>query len=60
MPADAVLIRIGVEPNTEFLRGGLELDKYGYIKINSDCLTGVKRVFAVGDAANPNAPTISA
>ena len=59
LPADAVLIRIGVEPNTEFLRGKLDLDQYGFIKINSDCETGVKGVFAVGDAANRNAPTVS-
>ena len=59
LPAGAVLIRIGVEPNTKFLRGKLDLDRNGYIKINSDCETGVKSVFAVGDVANPNAPTIS-
>ena len=59
LPADAVLIRIGVKPNTEFLRGKLDLDKHGYIKINSDCETCVKSIFAVGDAANRNAPTVS-
>lgn len=59
LPADAVLIRIGVEPNTEFFGGELDLDRYGYIKINSVCETSVKRVFAVGDVANRNAPTVS-
>lgn len=59
LPADAILIRIGVQPNTEFLRGELDLDKDGYIKINSNCETGVKSIFAVGDVANRNAPTVS-
>ena len=58
-PFEAVLIRIGVEPNTEFLRGKIELNKNGYIKINQNCETSAKDIFAVGDAANPLAPTIS-
>ncbi|MGI8789240.1 MAG: NAD(P)/FAD-dependent oxidoreductase [Pyrinomonadaceae bacterium] len=56
---DAILIRIGVEPNTEFLRGKIELDENGYVKINMNCETNIKNVFAIGDVANPLAPTIS-
>jgi len=56
---EAILIRIGVEPNTDFLRGELDLDENGYIEINQNCETNVKGVFAVGDAANPIAPTVS-
>jgi len=56
---DAVLIRVGVEPNTEILRGKLKLDENGYIKINQNCETNVKGIFAVGDVANPLAPTVS-
>ncbi len=56
---DAVLIRVGVEPNTEILRGKLKLDEDGYIKINQNCETNVKGIFAVGDVANPLAPTVS-
>lgn len=59
LPTEAVLIRIGVAPNTEIFRGKIELDEQGYIKIDSRCETSVKGVFAVGDAANPTAPTIS-
>lgn len=59
LPADTVLIRIGVEPNTSMLRGQLELDKNGYVIINSECESSAKGVFAVGDVANPTAPTIS-
>jgi len=55
----AVLIRIGVEPNTDFLRGQIELDEGGYVKINQNSETSIENIFAVGDAANPIAPTIS-
>ncbi|HEX8369006.1 MAG TPA: FAD-dependent oxidoreductase [Pyrinomonadaceae bacterium] len=59
LPVEAVLIRIGVEPNTKLFRGKLKLDKNGYIEIDNCCETSVDKVFAVGDAANPLAPTIS-
>ncbi len=58
-PTDALLIRIGVEPNTEIVRGQLGLDGQGFIKINQNCETNIKGVFAIGDVANPLAPTIS-
>ncbi|HRH45939.1 MAG TPA: FAD-dependent oxidoreductase [Pyrinomonadaceae bacterium] len=58
-PTDALLLRIGVEPNNELFRGQLELDKNGYCLIDSHCETSVKNIFAVGDIANPLAPTIS-
>lgn len=57
--AEIVLIRIGVEPNTDFLNGIIDLDEHGYIKISRDCETNIERVYAVGDAANPHAPTVS-
>jgi thioredoxin reductase (NADPH) len=56
---EAIVIRIGVEPNTELFRGQIELDNDNYIKINSRCETSLENVFAVGDVANPIAPTIS-
>ena len=58
--ADAVLIRIGVTPNTELFAGQIALDESGYININSLCLTSLDGIYAVGDAANPVSPTISA
>lgn len=54
-----VLIRIGVEPNTDLFREQLQLDQQGYIKINSEQETSVPMVFAIGDVSNPIAPTIS-
>lgn len=54
-----VLIRIGVEPNTELFREQLELDQQGYVAVNSEQETSVPMVFAAGDVSNPIAPTIS-
>jgi len=59
LPTEAVLIRIGVAPDTKIFRGKIDLDGQGYIKIDSRCETNVKDIFAVGDVANPTAPTIS-
>ena len=54
-----VLIRIGVEPNTELFREQLQVDQKGYVAVNSEQETNVPMVFAVGDVSNPVAPTIS-
>jgi thioredoxin reductase len=54
-----VLIRIGVEPNTELFREQLDIDERGYVVVNNQQETNVSMVFAVGDVSNPVAPTIS-
>ena len=54
-----VLIRIGVEPNTELFKDQLETDDKGFLVVNSRQETNVPMVFGVGDVANPLAPTIS-
>ena len=59
LPVDFVLIRIGVEPNTELFHKELLTDKNGYLKVDENGETTAKNIFAVGDAANPVSPTIS-
>lgn len=54
-----VLIRIGVESNTDLFREQLETDERGYVVVNHEQETNVPMVFAVGDVSNPVAPTIS-
>ena len=54
-----VLIRIGVEPNTELFREQIETDERGYLVVNSQQETNVPMIFAIGDVSNPLAPTIS-
>lgn len=55
----AVLIRIGVEPNTELFREQLKMDERGYILVTSEQETYIENVFAVGDVSNPLAPTVA-
>jgi thioredoxin reductase (NADPH) len=59
MAVGGVLIRIGVEPNTELVHDQLQLDEKGYIVVNSRQETTVPNVFAIGDVCSPLAPTIS-
>ena len=59
MAVKGVLVRIGVEPNSDLFRGQLQLDDKGYIVVTSQQETNVPNVFAIGDVANPLAPTIS-
>ena len=59
MAVRGLLIRIGVEPNTEIVKDQLSLDEKGYVVVNSQQETNVPNVFAIGDVSNPLAPTIS-
>ena len=59
MAVGGVLVRIGVEPNSELFRGQLQLDEPGYIKTNGDHETSVNNIFAIGDVSSPLGPTIS-
>ncbi len=59
LDVDLVLVRIGVEPNSEFLKNRLILDDKGYVKIDQNCETSAAKVFAVGDVANPFSPTVN-
>ena len=59
MAVQGVLIRIGWEPNTNLIAGQLELDERGYVIVGSQQETSVANVFAIGDVANPLAPTIA-
>jgi thioredoxin reductase (NADPH) len=59
MAVGGVLVRIGVEPNTELLRNQLQHDERGYLTVTSEGETNIENVFAIGDVSNPRAPTIS-
>jgi thioredoxin reductase (NADPH) len=56
---DAIIFRLGVEPNTELFRDKISLDDFGYIKIDGNCETNLSNIFAGGDVANRLSPTVS-
>ena len=54
LPVEALFVAIGHSPNTELLRGQLELDGVGYVKVEPGTTrTSVEGVFASGDMMDP-------
>lgn len=48
-------VAIGHKPNTDFVKGQIELDEQGYIKVqNPSSATNIPGVFAAGDVCDPN------
>src|SRR5438067_3608576 len=59
MAVQGVLIRIGFEPNTDLFRGQVDLDDREFVIVSWRQETNIANVFAIGDVANPLAPTIA-
>ena len=48
-------VAIGHKPNTDFVKGQIDLDEQGYIKVqNPGSATNIPGVFAAGDVCDPN------
>ncbi|OZB14643.1 MAG: alkyl hydroperoxide reductase subunit F, partial [Marinobacter sp. 34-60-7] len=47
---EGVFVQIGLVPNTEWLKGSIELSQYGEIIVNDRNETSIPGVFAAGDA----------
>jgi thioredoxin reductase (NADPH) len=52
LPVDGVFMLIGLNPNTAFLHGIVEMNENGYILTDSDMKTSGRGVFACGDCRN--------
>ncbi len=52
MPIDGLFVAIGHKPNTEFLKGQIELDSHGYIVFKDVTKTSVEGVFVAGDVSD--------
>jgi thioredoxin reductase (NADPH) len=59
LEADGVLIRIGLKPNTDYLKDLLSLDDEGYILVDDNMETNVPGIFAAGDIRHGPAKYIS-
>jgi thioredoxin reductase (NADPH) len=54
LPVEALFVAIGHTPNTDLVRGQLELDDVGYVKVEpGSSRTSVAGVFACGDVMDP-------
>ena len=51
---DGTFIFIGYLPNTEFLNGKVDMNKWGEIIVNSNMTTSIEGVFAAGDSTAKN------
>ena len=49
LPVQGVFVFVGYIPNTELVKGQLELDKLGFVVTNNDMQTSVPGVFAAGE-----------
>lgn len=52
MDIDGLFIAIGHKPNTNFLKGQVELDEKGYVVIHDETHTSVGGIFVAGDVAD--------
>jgi thioredoxin reductase (NADPH) len=59
LETDHVLIRIGVEPNSELLSGQVAVDGNRYAIVDVAGGTSIPGIFIAGDVANPVSPTIA-
>ncbi len=46
---DGVFVFVGLKPNTDFLKGTVDLDEVGLVKTDANLMTNLPGVFAAGD-----------
>lgn len=59
IPAEGVFIYAGYQPETGFVQGLLELDRWGYIKTDTHLRTSVPGIFAAGDVRADNVAQVA-
>jgi thioredoxin reductase len=50
---DAVVVKAGVVPNSEWCAGAIATDPDGYIRVDAHLATSARRVWAAGDVTRP-------
>ncbi len=53
IPAQGVIVQVGIAPTTELLNHQLELDSAGYLRTDPGQRTSANMVYAVGDVTHP-------
>jgi len=52
LPVDGLFISIGTAPQTDFVRGFLDLNEWGQVKVDLDMESSVPGIFAAGDVSD--------
>lgn len=52
LPVEALFVAIGHKPSTDFLKGELELDEKGYIKVTDEVFSSIPGIFIAGDVSD--------
>ncbi|MFC1917378.1 NAD(P)/FAD-dependent oxidoreductase [Chloroflexota bacterium] len=59
MVVDGVLVHIGIEPNTQYLKDTVPLDKMGQVIVNDVMATEIPGIFAAGDIRSKSSWQVS-
>lgn len=54
LPISGLFVAIGHTPNTDFLKGAIDLDPRGYVAVRDGVRTSAEGVFAAGDVMDPD------
>lgn len=57
-PCEGVVVKVGNLPNTEWCRGGLRLDRDGYLAVDGEGRTSRPGTWGAGDVTRPGLPAI--
>lgn len=49
VPCDGCFVAIGLIPATDFIKGDITLNFYGYVEANESCKTNIDGIFVAGD-----------
>lgn len=52
VPADGIFVEIGLDPNSGFAGGAVEMNRFGEIIVDSGCATSSPGIFAAGDVTS--------
>lgn len=59
IPVEGVFVFVGIQPNSQWLKGHLVLDSQGFIQTNEDLETSLPGIFAAGDIRKKSLRQIS-
>ena len=59
LPVSGIVVRVGLEPNTGYLKGLVPLDREGYVLVNEEMQTTIAGIFAAGDIRHGSARQVA-